>query len=66
MMVFWISIGLLLFLLPNIPFNVIRNYYKTSPTIPYIYAVNFLLVFIYNLIIISGFIWSSKEQRDYF
>ena len=66
MMVFWISIGLLLFLLPNIPFNVIRNYYKTSPTIPYIYAVNFLLVFVYNLIIISGFIWSSKEQRDYF
>ena len=66
MMVFWISIGLLLMYLPNIPFNVIRNYYKTSPTIPYIYAVNFILVFIYNLIIISGFIWSSKEQRDYF
>jgi len=66
MMVFWISIGLLLMYLPNIPFNVIRNYYKTSPTIPYIYMVNFLLVFIYNIIIISGFIWSSKEQRDYF
>jgi hypothetical protein len=66
MMVFWISIGLLLMYLPNIPFNLIRNYYKTSPTIPYIYAVNFILVFIYNIIIISGFIWSSKEQRDYF
>lgn len=66
MMVFWISIGLLLMYLPNIPFNVIRNYYQDSPTIPYIYAVNFLLVFVFNIIIISGFIWSSKEQRDYF
>ena len=66
MMVFWISIGLLLMYLPNIPFNVIRNYYQDSATIPYIYAVNFLLVFVFNIIIISGFIWSSKEQRDYF
>lgn len=66
MLVFWLSIALLLSILPNIPFNVIRKYYDNSPTIPYIYAASYLLVFIYNIIIISGFIWSSKEQKDYF
>ncbi len=66
MFLFWLSIALLLSILPNIPFNVIRNYYDKSPTIPYIYAATYLLVFIYNIIIISGFIWCSKEQKDYF
>lgn len=65
MLIFWISLGLLFFLLPNIPFNVIRNYYKDSLTIPYIYTVYFLLLFIYNVILITGFISSSKSQRDY-
>lgn len=66
MLLFWISIALLLSILPNIPFNVVRKYYSDSPTIPYIYATNYLLVFIYNIVIISGFIWCSKEQKDYF
>lgn len=65
MLIFWIGIGLLLLFIPNIPFHVIRKYYKSSPTIPYIYTVNYFLVFIYNLIIISGFLWTSKRQEDY-
>lgn len=66
MLIFWISIALLLSVLPNIPFNVIRKYYYDSATIPYIYAASYLLVFIYNILIISGFIWCSKEQKRYY
>ncbi len=63
MLMFWISVGLLISLLPDIPFDVIRRYYEKSPTIPYIYVVAFVLVITYNLILISGFIWSEKEQK---
>lgn len=63
MLMFWISIGLLISLLPDIPFDVVRRYYEKSPTIPYIYVVTFLLVITYNLLLISGFIWSEKEQK---
>lgn len=66
MLIFWISIALLLSVLPNIPFNVIRKYYYDSATIPYIYTASYLLVFIYNILIISGFIWCSKEQKRYY
>lgn len=64
MLMFWISIGLLISLLPDIPFDVIRRYYEKSPTIPYIYVVTFLLVITYNLLLISGFIWSEKQQKQ--
>ncbi len=63
MLMFWISIGLLITLLPDIPFDVIRRYYEKSPTIPYIYIVTFLLVITYNLLLIFGFVWSEKEQK---
>ena len=63
MLMFWISIGLLISLLPDIPFDVIRKYYAKSPTIPYIYVVSYLLFITYNLLLISGFIWSEKQQK---
>jgi hypothetical protein len=65
MLLLWISIGLLFFLIPNIPFGIIRNFYKDSPTIPNIYVVYFMLLFFYNIILITGFISSSKTQRDF-
>lgn len=64
MLMFWISIALLTCLLPDIPFDVIRRYYEKSPTIPYIYVVTFVLIIIFNLILISGFIWSEKQQKQ--
>lgn len=64
MLMFWISIGLLISLLPDIPFDVIRKYYAKSPTIPYIYVVSYLLVISYNFLLISGFIWSEKQQKQ--
>lgn len=63
MLMFWVSIGLLISLLPDIPFDVIRKYYAKSPTIPYIYVVSYLLFITYNLLLISGFIWSEKQQK---
>lgn len=64
MLIFWISIGLLVSYLPNIPFYIIRKYYLDSPTIHYIFATKYLLVFTNNLLLISGFIWSHKEPKD--
>lgn len=65
MLLLWISIGLLFFLIPNIPFSIIRNFDKNSPTIPNINIVYFILLFFYNIIIITGFISSSKTQKDF-
>lgn len=65
MLLFWISIGLLVSFLPNIPFNVIRKYYADSPTIPYIFVTSYFLVIVNNLLLISGFVWSNEEQKDY-
>lgn len=65
MLIFWISIGLFVSILPDIPFDLMRKYYSKSPTIPYIFISSYLLVFTNNVILISGFIWCNKEQKDY-
>lgn len=65
MLLLWISIGLLFFLIPNIPFSIIRNFYKDSPIIPNLYIIYFILLLFYNIILITGFISSSKTQRDF-
>lgn len=59
---FWISIAVFIYYVTSIPFKVIINYYKYSPTIPYIYAFNYAVVFIFYLIISIGLFWSKKEQ----
>lgn len=64
MLIFWISIGLLVSYLPNIPFYIIRKYYIDSPTIHYIFVTKYFLVFTNNIILISGFVWSNKEPKD--
>lgn len=64
LLLFWISVALLVYFVPSIPFYVVRKYYINSPTIPYIYFLNYFLVFVINLIFIAGFIWSEKEQKD--
>lgn len=64
MLIFWVSIGLLVSFLPNIPFYIIRKYYIDSPTIHYIFITKYFLVFTNNILLISGFIWSNKEQKD--
>ncbi len=63
-LLFWLSIALLIYLVPTIPFTVVTKYYRNSPTIPYIYNIIYGLVFLMNLLLISGFICSYKEQKD--
>ncbi|MDI1255287.1 MAG: hypothetical protein PSV16_04220 [Flavobacterium sp.] len=63
LLLFWISVALLVYFVPSIPFYVVRKYYVNSPTIPYIYFLNYFLVFTINLILIAGFIWSGKQQK---
>lgn len=61
---FWISFAALIYFLPNIPFKVVTKYYVNSPTIPYVYWVTYLLSFINFIILIIGFTWSNKIQRQ--
>lgn len=44
-LLFWISIAMLVYFVPSIPFYVVRKYYIDSPTIPYIYYLNFFFSF---------------------
>jgi len=63
-LLFWISVGLLIYYVPTIPFKVVTVYYQNSPTLPYIFNISYALVFLLNSLFISGFIWSSKQQTD--
>ncbi len=60
---FWISIAMLVYYVPSIPFFVVRKYYVNSPTIPYIFYLNYFLIFVVNVLYIIGFIWSGKDQK---
>lgn len=60
---FWISVAMLVYYVPSIPFFVVRKYYVKSPTIPYIFYLNYFLIFVVNILYIIGFIWSGKGQK---
>lgn len=65
-LLFWLSVGLLLYYVGNMPFRVIRNFYEDIPNIYNIY-VSFISIFILSIImnicIIIGFIWSEKDNQ---
>lgn len=61
MFAFWLSIAVFLLYVTSIPFKLIMNYNQDSPTIPYIYAGNYAVVFIYYLLINIGLFWSKEE-----
>lgn len=63
-LLFWISIGMLMYYVPSIPFWIVRRYFESSSIIPSIFYLNYFLVFLYNLLFIIGFIWSQKIQKD--
>ncbi len=60
-LLFWISIGLLLFHIGSIPFAVVRNYYAFIPDLRYMFYAKFILIAILYSLYIIGFIWSDKE-----
>ncbi|MCF6278994.1 MAG: hypothetical protein L3J14_01460 [Flavobacteriaceae bacterium] len=61
-LLFWISVGLLLFHIGSIPFAVVSNYYASIPDLKYMFYVRFVLIAILYSLYIIGFIWSEKEE----
>ena len=61
-LLFWISVGLLLFYIGNIPFRILRNYYEYLTDATVLILLNVILATIMNSCFIIGFIWSDKKQ----
>lgn len=62
-LLFWISVGLLLYYVGNTPFRILRNFYKYLTDASILFLVNFTLIIIKNTCFIIGFIWSDKKQQ---
>lgn len=61
-LLFWISVGLLIYFVGNIPFRIVRNFYIELANSTAMILVNFTLTVIMNICFIIGFIWSNKKQ----
>ncbi len=64
LLLFWISIALLLFYVPIIPFQVLAKINRYANVVPQFYFINAMLAGTYYIIFILGFIWSGKNQKD--
>ena len=65
-LLFWISVGYLLYLSGSLPIRVIRNFYTdaySSETLKYILDASGLLSIVMNICFILGFIWHKKDQQ---
>ena len=63
MLLFWISVGLLLFYSGTIPFTLKFNGYALIPGVHKIFLIQFILAIIMYLTFTFGFIWSKKESH---
>lgn len=62
-LLFWISLGLLLFSVGTIPFTIVMSYYTLlEASIHRVFAINFILIIIQNICFIIGFIKADKNQ----
>lgn len=61
-LLFWISIGLLLFHSGTIPFSLKHNDYALIPGIHKLFLIIYVLSIIMYLVFTFGFIWSDKEK----
>ncbi len=59
----WISFGLLIYFVGNLPFRILRNYYLELTDATVHFLVMFTLTVIMNFCFIIGFIWSDKKQQ---
>ena len=62
-LLFYISIGYLLYLVGILPMRIVRNYFYELPNYQYIYNVGSILSITMNMCFIAGFIWSEKKQQ---
>lgn len=61
LLLFWVSVGLLLFYTGTIPFALKRNGYALIPGIHELFLIVYILAIMMYLIFTFGFIWSRKE-----
>ncbi len=61
-LLFWISVGLLLYHVGIIPFRIVRNYYSSATELSILFMINVILTILMNICFIIGFIWSDKKQ----
>ncbi len=59
----WISFGLLIYFVGNLPFRILRNYYEELTDATVLFLVNITLTVIMNTCFIIGFIWSDKKHQ---
>lgn len=59
----WISFGLLIYFVGNLPFRILRNYYAELTDATVLFLVNITLTVVMNTCFILGFIWSDKKQQ---
>lgn len=62
-LLFWISIGLFLFHIGNIPFSIMENFYANIPDFKNMFYAKFILIAILYICYIIGFIWSDKKRQ---
>lgn len=62
-LLFWISVGLLLYFAGKIPIRIIRNYWKEILYFNETRVVEFILGIIMNICFIIGFICSKKDKQ---
>jgi len=60
-LLFWISVGLLLFYTGTIPFTIEMNGYALIPGTHKLFLIMYILAIVMYLIFTFGFIWSKKE-----
>jgi len=63
-LLFWISIGLLIFHVGTIPFNIEVTHYALLKGIHNLFLIIWILALIMYLIFTFGFIWSDKEKIE--
>jgi len=61
-LLFWISIGLLIYHVGTIPFNIKITYYALQEVIHNLFLIIWILAILMYLIFAFGFIWSNKEE----
>ncbi len=62
-LLFWISVGFLIFFVGNLPFRILTNYYMKLTDATISFLVKLTLTIIMNICFIIGFIWSDKKQQ---
>ncbi|WP_158847565.1 hypothetical protein [Algibacter sp. L1A34] len=62
-LMFWISVGYLLYLAGNIPIRVVRNYLFELVDLQNVLEISSILSIVMNFCFILGFIWGEKDKQ---